>query len=217
MKGITLRTILAGAALALSAMGSSAATVQFGPTGWVNQNGTASSATYVATLTDISGGVSFSVDLAAGSVNTGDILLIGFGGPTLTSATFANVATNTGDGITNTCFNASSCGGGGGFTGGSFNSYTFGTLVRIGTNGSASGLNTSVAFDIDLAGLTAADFTTLGLRVQTVGASPDGGGGSLKLRNDDPTTVSTVPVPAAGVLLIGALGGLGLLRRRKSA
>lgn len=34
---------------------------------------------------------------------------------------------------------------------------------------------------------------------------------------DTNTTVGTVPVPAAGLLLLGALGGLGVMRRRRKA
>ncbi len=203
-------------AAVFSAGAASAATVEFGPTGWTNEGGSTVGTDYLASIEDIAGGVSFSLALTADSVDTGDILLIGFEGVNLSAATLDNVVTSTGDAITAVCTNVSSCGGGGGgFTGGIFNSFTFDTLLRIGTSGSASGLNTSISFDALLAGLTSADFSAIGLRIQTVGTSPDGGGGSLKIWNDDPTTPAPVPLPAGGLLLLTGMGGMFVARRRK--
>lgn len=53
------------------------------------------------------------------------------------------------------------------------------------------------------------------------GAGPNGGPNGdyddLIVRMDVIPTTAPVPLPAAGVLLAGALGGLGLMRRRRSA
>ena len=53
------------------------------------------------------------------------------------------------------------------------------------------------------------------------GAGPNGGPNGdyddLIVRMDVIPTTAPVPLPAAGVLLVGALGGLGLMRRRRSA
>jgi len=186
-----------------------AATVTFDGPGFVNQGGTTFDV-FDITLTDITGGVKLTLAPSPGASITGDTLLIGLEGVALGAGDFANVSTSTSDGITNVCNNVSSCGPGGGFTGGSFNSFTFDTLVRIGNQGSSSGLNTMVMFDMLAAGLDTGDFSAVGIRIQSVSGA--GNTTSLKLINDTPTTV---PLPAAGFLLLGALGGLGFAARRR--
>lgn len=206
-----IATMLTGA-MVMAGSTATAATVTFDGSGFVNQGGTPFDV-FDITLTDITGGVKLTLSPSAGASITGDTLLIGLEGATLGLGNFSNVSTNTGDGITAVCNNVSTCGGGGGgFTGGSFNSFTFDTVVRIGTNGSASGLNTMVMFDMLAAGLDVGDFSAVGIRIQTVSGA--GGTTSLKLINRTPTTI---PLPAAGLLLLGALGGLGMTgwRRRR--
>lgn len=219
-----LAVVAAAAIIGLSTV-ASADTVSFGPTGWLDQNSDTVGTDWNVSITDIAGGVSFSSSLVAGSSDTGDILMIGLEGTSLAGASYTNVATNTGDGVTNVCPNTNSCGGGGGFNGGIYggqNGFEFDTVVRIGTNGSSSGLNTVVSFDIILGGLKAADFTHVGLRLQTVGTNPGGGGGSLQIINDPAPNGVTgplppVPLPAGMLLLLGGLGGFGALRMRRRA
>lgn len=82
------------------------------------------------------------------------------------------------------------------------------------------GAERSLSFDLSATGLDLIDFTRLGLRIQRVGSpgvDPGQRGGSDKLIGIDPTLTSTVPVPAAGLMLLGALGGLAALRRRRKA
>lgn len=197
------------AAIAISS-NASAATVTFGPTDWLDQGNNSVGADFLVTISDISGGVSFDLSLAPGSVDTGDVLYIGFEGVgSIPVGSFSNLSTNTGDGITDVCYDTTKCGSAQGFQGGFFNSFTFDTIVQIGDQGSSSGLNTDVSFDI--AGVTAADFLLLGLRVQSVGSAPNGGDGSLKIYSEP----SAIPLPAPALLLFGALGGLGYVGRRR--
>jgi hypothetical protein len=42
------------------------------------------------------------------------------------------------------------------------------------------------------------------------------GPGSVRIDNVSATTVAPVPVPAAGLLLVSALGGLAFMRRRRA-
>ncbi len=58
----------------------------------------------------------------------------------------------------------------------------------------------------------AGSFDTLRLIDTTPGSSPSDDGYDV-----DAVGVSPVPLPAAGALLAGALGGMSLLRRRQSA
>jgi hypothetical protein len=59
-------------------------------------------------------------------------------------------------------------------------------------------------------GVTVGTFNFTGDEV-TVTATGQGGA------SDFAVSVTSVPVPAAGLLLMGALGGIGLMRRRKTA
>lgn len=80
-------------------------------------------------------------------------------------------------------------------------------VVTNGTNGAGVGIWTEIAvrFSVPTA-------TTMNLSFAATG-SADGVGGLI----DDITIISTVPVPAAGFVLLGGLGLLGCLRRRRRA
>lgn len=219
-------TALSAAATLGLAVAASAATVNFGPTDWTNQDGNSVGTDWNFSISDISGGVNVAVSLTSGSTDTGDILLVGLEGVNLTGSAFGNTVSSTGDGITDLCLNANTCGGGGGFNGGIFagqNPFVFDAAVRIGDQGSSNGLNTSVSFDIIGSGFSAGDFTAVGLRLQSVGSAPSGGGGSLQLINTTITTgtppppppPSPVPLPAGIWLMLAGLGGLGAVRLRR--
>lgn len=80
-------------------------------------------------------------------------------------------------------------------------------LVTVGTAGASVGIWTeiTVRFSVPTA-------TTMNLSFAATGAA-DGVGGLI----DDISIITTVPAPAAGFVLLGGLGLLGCLRRRRSA
>lgn len=203
------------------ASAASAATVNFAASGFTDQDGNGVDTAFSAVVSDLAPNtVSFGLSLNTGSLETGDILSIGFGleqGSVFSaSTTFTNVTTNTGDGITAICLDTSCSGKDFGFKGGLFKNFSFGAAVQIGDNGSSSGLNTLISFDITDADLTALAFSAIGLRIQTVGPAPVGGGGSLKLINQTPIT--PMPLPAAGWMLLAALFGMfGFKRMQRRA
>ena len=207
--------ILAAGFAAVVGSAASAAVVEFDSADFVDQEGNPYDV-FDATLTDIAGGVTFSALLDPMTIVSGDVYLIGFEGATFALGAITNVNTNTGDAVTAVCNGVTACNGGNGFTGGVFNTFTFDTIVQIGSSGSSSGLNTAISFDI--AGVSAADIDILGFRLQTVtGAGVDADGKpitSLKILNDDP---QVIPLPAAGFLLLGGLGGLAMLRKKIAA
>lgn len=205
-----LFAFVAGAFALLATQEADAAVVQFGPSDWVNQEGDPINITSTTTLTDDGfGNVLVELAISGLSSVTGDIFKIGFEGLSFTSINSASA--NTGDSVSVLCNNCD--GQPNGFQGGLFNSApydTFDTIVQIGMMGSSSGLNSMISFVAE--GVSALDAIAVGLRIQTV--SGVDGTTSLRLINETP---SEVPLPAAGFLLLGGLGALALMRRRKTA
>lgn len=104
------------------------------------------------------------------------------------------------------------CGNGCNFNG-SGSATLFDYIIRIGENGGGSKYVKTVVFDIMTAGSLATNpFSGFAIRAQ----STTGPSSSIKTNLTPP---APVPLPAAGVLLLGALGGLGFMgrRRRKAA
>lgn len=235
-----LRKATLAATLVLGMAGvAQAATVTFAAGSFVDQDGTPRSI-FDVVISDIVGGVNVAVSQASALAN-GDVLLLGLEGFNLTGATFdINPDPNTSDVITAVCTTGlvSGCDattgnntGGGDFTGGAFQPGKaatknkpaepggaffeeygyFDTIIRIGRQGSDSGLNNGFNIDITGTQATASSFTVVGIRAQTT--SGVGGENSLKIYNDTP---STVPLPAGLPLLLAGLGALALVRRRKA-
>lgn len=211
---------LAGAVAFALPLTANAAVITFGPDGWTNESGVtgSSSILYVVEIDDTTTAGAFHVQISEHdtSANTGDIRGIGFD-TSLTGVSIGNFTSNTGDTIGALSF-GSNLGGGLNFNGGggAVDNY-FDILTTVGVAGSASGLNTTLSFDVFYTGVASLDLTTFsqwGIRTQSVGSYPDGGSGSLKAFNSVPTAPSPVPLPASGLLLLGALGMLGWSRRK---
>lgn len=230
---MNFKAIICAGTLALGWAGATnAASVTFAGNTFVNQNGVAADL-FEVTISDIAGGVNVDVALSSTTTGNGDTLLLGLEGVSLAGATYTYYPDpDTGDEVTAFCTTGlvATCTapgntGGGGFTGGAFqtngsgsfyNAYGhFDTLFRIGRQGTTSGLNNGFSIDIFKAGISAMNFTVVGFRVQGVSGADlptDPTDGSLKIYSDDP---SVIPLPAAGWLLLGGLGGLAALKRRR--
>ncbi len=221
------------AAICLAAP-ASAAVIQFGPDDWVYNNTTAAAqpkwVVKIDDQTDASR-LFFQVALDPASPSTGDVLGLGFNSsiPGITLADIQGFSSPTGDGVTNFLTNTEKCGTGLSGNGGGCNfngtGQVFDYMLRIGTNGSATGLNNNFSFYINKnVDLDTTIITAVGIRAQTVGAFPNGGRGSTKDYNLTPECIKNcggdsapppnpVPLPAAGWLLLAALGGTAGLRR----
>jgi hypothetical protein len=214
-----IRTVLAATTFAAMSSVASAATLTFGPTGWdYNEAG---QVPWVVSIDDNTAGEwNVSLSIASGpGTDTGAIL--GFGFDTslvgLTAASFALVSANTVEVITGTFQNAVACGGGCNFNGATNDAFDW--IIRLGKSGTSDGLLNDIVFKIFTAETLALDsFTRVGIRAQGVGAGPNGGTGSAKDIHDDPDfdTPATVPLPAAGWLMLAGLGGIAAFARRRA-
>lgn len=215
-----------------------AATVTFASPDWVYNNTDASEqANWLVEIDDlVANQWTFNISIAAPTTAVGDVLAFGFDSALtgLTFSSISNVSTSTGETLLDPIYgngtnSQTSCGMGCNFNGvtdpGTNSALAFDYILKFGGQGSNNGLITSATFQIASAGLTlnSASFTQVGLRIQTLGTPPDGGGGSAKDYNSTPiftpsggtVPVDPVPLPAALWFIITALGSVGLLGWRK--
>ncbi|WP_424969073.1 VPLPA-CTERM sorting domain-containing protein [Dinoroseobacter sp. S76] len=222
--GTTL--VAVAAALGLSAGIAQATTVEFSSPGWTYNNaGASEQADWRVSVNDDTAGIlSFDISIDAGSSATGDILGFAFdlADPGLMQSDISNFTSSTGEGITGFFTDSTSCGAGGcNFNGATSDDFDY--IVRVGNQGSSGGSVTSLSFDLDVSDtfmLSASTLTRVGIRSQSLGAAPSGGGGSSKDIHTSPNELvatAPIPLPAGAWLLLTAIGGLGVARYRKRA
>lgn len=208
------------AAMTITGGAASAATISY--------SGTADGTDFKVVINDETAGQLNFVVTSTANPNSADLFALGFmweGSPSPTpiwdaAGDFFTVSSNTGEAITNVCANCSNVGNGANFNG---TGLVFDYIVRMGASGTQNNnYLTDFRFYISSTlSLAEAFGDTFGIRAQSTG---DDGNGSIKLVNftlDDPgdnnNPPPVVPLPAAGILLLGALGGMGALRMRRKA
>lgn len=241
------KIIAAGLFVVASATAGHAASVSFGPTGWVNEQNAAQATEWTVVIDDTTAAAGFDYRFSinyTGGTNIGSVL--GFGAGTsldMTGASFALVSSNVVTALGTPCIGTdlSSCGSGLNWNGGGpSNPGGFEFILPTNTPGTSTGLLTSLVFDLGVTNnvaLSATLFDSVGLRLQEYGTAPNGAGGSLKAWNlagtfsgcpdgtvPDPITgcdsnTSVIPLPAGLPLLLSALGIGAIVRRfgRKNA
>ncbi len=205
----SLKTLLAAGALALVAGGASAATVTY-------ESAEADPKVRLViddsftdkfrfTLTTAFGSADFlglGFDFAGSAITQGMISLVSYTPDSSNAPALTLFGNNTNLQM--------DCGQGCNFEGNGSDSAPYDYIIRIGEQGgNPLNLVSSVVFDIALVGSLAQNpFADFGVRAQ----GTSGPSSSIKFGLVE---TAAVPVPAAGFLLIGALGGLAALRRRR--
>ena len=205
------RNILAASLVLASAAAAQAATVSF--------VGTADGTDFSITFDDSVANLINVAVTSSANPNEADLIGLAFdweGDPRPEADDFAWVSSNNGEIITAICIDAISCGTAGtnGVNGLTFSGTgisEFDYIIRMGAAGTQDYL-TCFAFSIASGLGVEAISGFLGIRAQSTGLA---GEGSIKLVEFE--RVPEVPQPAAGWLLLGGLGGLAVLRRRKKA
>jgi len=208
----TIKTIAAVALVAgagLSGFAAHAATMSY--------SGSTQGTDFSITINDDTAGqLSFTVQSIA-NPNSADLYALGLmwtGTPapstTFDPGDFNTVSSNTGETITAVCAACSNAGNGANFNG---TGQVFDYIVRMGSQGTQGG-NYLTDFRFYISSVLSLDEALgsgFGIRAQSTGPT---GNDSIKLVDFD-RIPSPVPLPAAGFLLLGALGGLGVAARRK--
>ena len=230
--GKTLKSVLAagtiaGAAMAFTAAGASAATVTF--TDWTSTN--AAQLHPLLTVSEIAGGFQISSELLSPELGTLVALFFDFGtgwaDTVLSSLSMVSIAPDTPEGklfsyVFETGIGATpkgaACGNDGNLNGLDLPKFEGVACYKsTGPTWPSRDVNPVILNILDPNSvLTLASFEGIGLRYKE--SNNGGNGSSDKLFSATPDVPAPVPLPAAGLLMLGALGGLGVAaRRRKTA
>ncbi|MES2438581.1 MAG: hypothetical protein V4584_05930 [Verrucomicrobiota bacterium] len=94
----------------------------------------------------------------------------------------------------------------------SVNSQLIAILINAGTQSAV--LTTATAFPSDVSSALASSTVTFQTSANSTGLTLVSGGGNVSFANA--TTLNFVPIPEPSAALLGAIGALGLLRRRRN-
>ncbi len=224
LKSVLAAGTIAGAAVAFTAAGASAATVTF--TDWTSTN--AQQLHPKLTVSEIAGGFEISSELLAPELGTLVALFFDFGtgwtdaalsglsmislAPDISVGNLFSYVFETGIGATP---KGAACGNDGNLNGLALPAFEGVACYKsTGPVWPSRGVNPVVIQILDPDSvLTLASFEGVGLRYKE--SNNGGTGSSDKLFSATPDVPAPVPLPAGGLLLLAALGGLGIAARRR--